>query len=86
MGKTIDTKLKPEDFLNTLEKGERGLIKVNDSIYNGKWNDMLKDLKNRQQQKPYSTSLHKKITRDIAIIERIQAYEKAKNVALTYNE
>ncbi len=85
MTETIDTKLKPKDFLRTLGEQEKMTLELNEILYDGNWNEMLKELEEGKKQRNYSQKYHQRIARDIAAVKRIQDYEKAKNVALTYD-
>ena len=58
------------------------LVLLRDELYDGSWDDMLADLKNRMAGKPYIFKLVNRIQQDIAMIENLRALEKKKGVNL----
>ena len=61
---------------------ERTLVSLRDELYNGSWDQMLGDLRDRLQGKPYIFKLVNRIQEDIARIEKLQEYEKKNKVNL----
>ena len=73
----------PEVFIARLETYERVLIDLKDQLYEGSWDRILGDLRARMENRPYLYKLGQTITRDIAAIERMRAYELRHNVSLS---
>lgn len=73
----------PEVFLQRLESYERVLLDLKDQLYEGSWQRILDDLKARLDNKPYIYKLSQTISRDLAAIERMKAYEMRHNVNLS---
>jgi hypothetical protein len=70
------------DFVGRLSDEQRMLIVLKSQLYDGKWDAMLDDLKNRLAGKPYIFKLVNRIKDDIARIELLQAFEREHNVDL----
>jgi hypothetical protein len=51
-------------------------------LYEGSWERILEDLRARLEGEPYIYKLSQTITRDIAAIERMRAYERRHEVSL----
>jgi hypothetical protein len=73
----------PEVFIARLETYERVLIDLKDQLYEGSWDRILGDLRARMDNRPYLYKLGQTITRDIAAIERMRAYEMRHQVSLS---
>lgn len=73
----------PEIFLQRLEPYERVLMDLKDQLYEGSWERILEDLKARLDNKPYIYKLSQTISRDVAAIERMKAYEMRQKVNLS---
>ncbi len=71
-----------ESFLAQLAEEERMLLLLQQELYDGDWQAMLTDLRNRLQGKPYIFKLANRINDDIARIERLEAFEKEHHVRL----
>jgi hypothetical protein len=71
-----------EKFVASLEPDERTLVALRDEIYNGSWDLMLGDLRDRLKGKPYIFKLVNRIQDDIARIEKLSDYEKKHKVNL----
>jgi len=65
-----------EKFCAALSPDERTLVALRDEIYNGSWDLMLGDLRDRLKGKPYIFKLVNRIQDDIARIEKLSDYEK----------
>ncbi len=70
----------PSDL--SLMPDQRDLVLLRDELYDGSWDDMLADLKNRMAGKPYIFKLVNRIQQDIAMIEDLRALEKEKGINL----
>ena len=73
----------PDVFLQRLESYERVLLDLKDQLYEGSWTRILEDLKARLDGKPYVYKLSQTISRDVAAIERMKAYEIRHHVNLS---
>jgi hypothetical protein len=71
-----------EKFCAQLSPDERMLITLRDELYDGSWDLMVKDLKDRLQGKPYIFKLVNRISADIQRIEKLSDYEKKHKVNL----
>lgn len=72
-----------EVFIARLESYERVLLDLKDQLYEGSWDRILGDMKARLENKPYMYKLGQTISRDMAAIERMRAYELRNNVNLS---
>jgi hypothetical protein len=73
----------PEVFIQRLEPYERVLLDLKDQLYEGSWERILGDLKARLENKPYIYKLSQTISRDVAAIERMKAFEVRHGVSLS---
>lgn len=71
-----------EKFASSLTADERMLVTLRDDLYGGSWDQMLKDLKERLNNKPYIFKLVNRIQDDITRIEKLGDYEKKHKVNL----
>jgi hypothetical protein len=71
-----------EKYCAQLSADERMLITLRDELYDGSWEQMLKDLKDRLEGKPYIFKLVNRISADIQRIEKLGEYEKKHKVNL----
>jgi hypothetical protein len=58
------------------------LVVLRDGLYNGDWEAMLGDLRARLAGRPYIFDLVNRIQDDIAHIEKLAAFERARGVNL----
>ena len=65
-----------EKFYGALSHPERILVDLRDEIYDGSWEQMLRDLRDRLQKKPFIFKLVNQIQDDIVRIEKLADYEK----------
>jgi hypothetical protein len=73
----------PHDkFVAGLSPDEKTLVTLRDELYNGSWDLMLGDLRDRLKGKPYIFKLVNRIQDDIARIEKLSDYEKKHKVNL----
>ena len=70
------------DFINNLTEEQRMLIVLKRQLYDGSWETMLNDLRNRLAGKPYIFKLVNRIQDDIERIEGLQKFEQEQNVDL----
>ena len=71
-----------EKYYSSLSPAERILVTLRDELYGGSWDQMLGDLRDRLQKKPYIFKLVNQIQDDIARIEKLTEYEKKHHVNL----
>jgi hypothetical protein len=70
------------DFVDSLSEESRMLVVLKAQIYEGGWEPMLDDLKNRLAGKPYIFKLAGRIKNDVERIEEMQKFEKEHNIDL----
>lgn len=70
------------NFLNQLSEEHKMLIILKAQLYDGSWEPMLDDLKNRLAGKPYIFKLANRIKDDIERIEQLRRFEQENNVDL----
>ena len=71
-----------EKFASGLTPDEKTLVTLRDELYNGSWELMLGDLRDRLKGKPYIFKLVNRIQDDIARIEKLGEYEKKHKINL----
>ena len=69
-------------FVSRITDEEKMLLLLKNELYEGSWTDMLEDLKNRLEGKPYIFKLANRIKDDIARIEQLLAFEKQHHIDL----
>ena len=67
--------LAAQKFAQALSREEKMLILLRDELYEGSWDDMVADLKNRLEGKPYVFKLSSRIEADLERIERLKDFE-----------
>jgi hypothetical protein len=80
-GKTAVSKA-VSDFVNSLSNEHRMLIVLKAQLYDGTWEPMLDDLRNRLSGKPYIFKLANRIQDDIERIEQMQEFEAEHKIDL----
>lgn len=70
------------DFVNGLSEEQRMLVALKAQLYDGMWEPMLDDLRNRLAGKPYIFKLASRIQDDIERIERMSEFEAEQNIDL----
>lgn len=70
------------EFAAALSDEQRMLVVLKRQLYDGSWETMLDDLKNRLAGKPYIFKLVNRIQDDIERIEGLRKFEKERNVDL----
>ncbi len=70
------------EFVAGLGSGERLLITLRDELYEGSWDKMLRDLKDRLDKRPYIFKLSSRIETDMAAIEKMNRYEDEHGINL----
>lgn len=73
---------KVEAFVAKLAKEEMMLVLLQSELYDGDWQAMLDDLRNRLDGKPYIFKLANRIRDDIARIEKLEAFESEHAIRL----
>ena len=69
-------------YVAGLTSGERLLVTLRDELYEGSWDLMLEDLRDRIEKRPYVFKLSNRIEADMAAIETMRGYEAKENVNL----
>ena len=64
-----------EKYYSSLSADEQMLVTLRDELYDGSWDRMLVDLRDRLTGKPYIFKLVNRIQDDISRIEKINSYE-----------
>jgi hypothetical protein len=59
------------------------MVIIRDELYDGSWEEMEKDLRDRLNGKPVIEKLVKKIYRDLEYIDQLRTIEKAEGINLT---
>ena len=70
------------DFVDGLSDERRMLVVLKAQLYDGTWEPMLDDLRNRLAGKPYIFKLANRIQDDIRRIEEMQEFEAEHNIDL----
>ena len=70
-------------FVEQLNAEERMLTILKVELYEGKWESMLEDLRNRLAGKPHIFKLADRIAEDMARIEKLQGFEQKHQVDLS---
>jgi hypothetical protein len=73
---------KHREFVAGLTSGERLLVTLRDELYEGSWDKMLQDLKDRLEKRPYIFKLSSRIESDITAIDKMCTYEREHGVNL----
>jgi len=76
VSKTVD------DFVNSMSEEQRMLVILKSQLYDGMWEPMLDDLRNRLSGKPYIFKLTNRIQDDIKRIEQMREFEAEHKVDL----
>lgn len=71
-----------EAFVEGLSESERMLVVLRDGLYDGDWNAMLGDLRARLAGRPFIFKLVNRIQDDIALIEKLSAFEREGGINL----
>ncbi len=71
-----------EAYFRSLEPEEEQLIILRDFLYEGEWDELLRDLKDRQAGRPFIFKLQTRIEEDIARVEKLREYERVHKVDL----
>ncbi len=69
-------------YVSRLTGEELMLITLKKELYEGCWDTMLADLKNRLEGRPYIFKLANRITDDIKRIEKLRFFEQEQKVDL----
>ena len=70
-------------FCDSLSPEEKMLVILRDELYDGSWDKMLLDLKDRLKGKPYIFKLVNRIQDDITRIEKLRDYEQKNSINLS---
>lgn len=70
------------DFVDRLSDEHRMLVALKAQLYDGSWDPMLDDLRNRLAGKPYIFKLANRIEEDIERIEEMEEFESEHDIDL----
>ncbi len=70
------------DYIERLSEEHKMLVVLKRQLYSGSWDDMLEDLTNRLEGKPYVFKLANRINDDIERINELKAYEQEHDIDL----
>jgi hypothetical protein len=70
------------EYVESLSQEHRALVLLKRELYDGDWEPMLDDLKNRLSGKPYVFKLAGRIQDDIERIEQMRRFEAEHSVDL----
>jgi len=79
--RAVDTAV--SDFVKGLSEEQRMLIVLKSQLYDGQWEPMLDDLRNRLTGKPYIFKLANRIQDDIERVEQMQEFETEHKIDLS---
>ena len=71
-----------EAYFRSLSPEEEQLLVLRDFLYEGDWEEMLQDLRDRRNGKPFIFKLTTRIEEDIGRIDRLREYERKHGVDL----
>jgi hypothetical protein len=71
-----------QNFVSSLSTEHRMLVVLKAKIYDGSWEPMLDDLRNRMAGKPYIFKLVNRIKDDIERIEQMKKFEAEHSIDL----
>ena len=71
-----------ERFFRSLTSEDEQLLIIRDILYDGLWNEVILDLKARQEGKPFVFKLSSRIEEDLGRIDRLSEYENEHGVDL----
>ena len=69
-------------YVSSLRSEECDLVRLRDELYEGSWDFMQQDLRNRLFGKPYIFKLVNKIESDLETIEKLKDYEQENKINL----
>jgi len=70
------------EYYRSLSREERQLILLRDELYDGSWDEMVEDLRDRLAGKPYIFKLMNRIEEDLVRIEGLRRYEDEHGIDL----
>ncbi len=71
-----------DEYIAGLSEEHRMLVVLKSQLYGGSWEQMLDDLKNRLDGKPYIFKLVNRIKDDIERIQEMRTFEESNNIDL----
>ena len=71
-----------EAYFNALSREEVQLIALRDILYDGCWDEMVRDLVARKEGKPFVYKLQTRLEEDLQRIEKLCSYETENGVNL----
>jgi len=77
-----DVRQKLRRFVENMTNEERMLVVLRHELYEGSWDEMVKDLQARLEGRPYIFKLAHRITDDLERIERLRKVEQSFGIDL----
>ena len=71
-----------EAYFRSLSREEAQLIALREILYDGCWEEIIKDLEARKEGKPFVFKLQTRIEEDLQRIEKLKSYEAEHGVNL----
>jgi len=71
-----------EEYFRALPREDLQLLALREILYEGSWDELIRDLQARKDGKPYVYQLQVRIEGDLERIERLRAYEVEQGVNL----
>lgn len=71
-----------EVFFRTLAREELQLLVLRDILYEGSWEEIVRDLEDRRDGRPFVYKLQSRIGEDLERIEKLRMYEAKHGVNL----
>jgi hypothetical protein len=79
---SLPERARNQEFFSRLSPEEKQLILLRNELYDGSWDDMEEDLRDRLERKPYVFRLMNRIEDDLGRILRLRSYEEQHDVDL----
>jgi hypothetical protein len=71
-----------EEFFRSLPREEVHLLALREILYEGSWEEMVRDLEARKEGRPHVYKLQSRIEEDLESIRKLQSYEAQHDVHL----
>lgn len=78
-----DARRKARQFVQRMTREERMLVMLKHELYEGRWDEMVADLKARLEGRPYIFKLAHRIADDLERIRRLRDFEQSCGVDLS---
>ncbi len=81
-GTTADKQARIRQFLQRMTGEQRMLVVLKRELYEGSWDEMVRDLKARLEGRPYIFKLAHRIVDDLDRIDLLRAFEQEHGIDL----